>query len=103
MPATVVTGERVDLGDHDGLVASEDFGGIDPFGHQHRFQRFWGGEQYVGPLAFDSLPDGGADIAVPYHGASSHPLRVLAYPRCEIVQQRFEWADVENRDSVPAL
>ena len=78
MPATVVASEGVKLIDHDGLNVLEELSMIDLGGDQHRFERFWRGEQALGRISEDSFPFALSRVAVPAGGTSSDQREVVS-------------------------
>ena len=103
MPAAVVTGEGVHLVDDDRPQVGEQAAVLDLEADQHRFQRLRRGQQHVRRFPQDPLPRRRGDVAVPDRDPASQPPRVGFQPGQQVVQQRLERADVDDRDARPAL
>ena len=76
---------------------------LDSEADEHGFQRLGRGQQYVRRLAQDPLPRRGGDVTVPDRDSPSQPARVVLQPRQEVIQQRLQRADVDDRQAGPAL
>jgi hypothetical protein len=58
VPASIVTGESVDLVDHDGAQIREEPPPVHLDAHQHGFERLRRGEQEIRRVTKDTLPRG---------------------------------------------
>ena len=103
VPAAVVTGEGVYLIDHDGPQIGEHSAVLNPEADEHGFQRLGRGQQYVRRLPQDPLPRRGGDVTVPDGDSPSQPARVVLQPGQQVIQQRLQGADVDDRKAGPAL
>ena len=103
VPAPVVAGEGVHLVDHDRPQVRKYSPVLDPEADQHGFQRLRRGQQHVRRLAQDPLPRRCGDVTVPEGGSPSQPARVVLQPGQQVVQQRLQGADVDDRKPGPAL
>jgi hypothetical protein len=96
VPPAVVTGEGVDLVDHDSAKVAEELPVLDLGADEHRLDRLGRGEQDVGTLAQDALTRGRDDVPVPHRDAPPEPRGIRREARGEVVQQRLQRADVEH-------
>ena len=103
MPAAVVTGERVHLVHDDRPHPSEQRPVLDLEADQHGLQRLRRGQQHVRRVAQQPLPRRRAHVAVPDRGPAAQPAGVGLQPGQQVVQQRLQRADVDDRQAGPAL
>ena len=102
MPAAVVAGERVHLVHHDRPQPGEQRPVLDLEADQHGFQRLRRGQQHVRRIAQQPLPRRRAHVAVPDRGPAAQPAGVGLQPGQQVVQQRLQRADVDDRQAGPA-
>ena len=103
MPAAVVTGEGVHLVDDDRPHAGEQRPVLDLEADQHGFQRLGRGQQHVRGIAQDPLPRRGTHVTVPDRDPAAQPAGVGLQPGQQVVQQRLQRADVNDRQARPPL
>ena len=103
MPAAVVAGERVHLVHHDRPHPGEQRPVLDLEADQHGFQRLRRGQQHVRRVAQQPLPRRRAHVAVPDRGPAAQPAGVACQPGQQVVQQRLQRADVDDRQAGPSL
>ena len=76
---------------------------LNPEADEHGFQRLGRGQQYVRGLPEDPLPRRGGDVTVPDGDSPSQPARVVLQPGQQVIQQRLQGTDVDDRQAGPAL
>ncbi len=101
VPPAIVAGEGVHLVDDDHPHAAEEGPRLGGAGDQLHLQRLGRGEQEVGRVGPHPLLVSGRHVAVPHPHPASHEPEVAFQPRREVVDERFDGADVEDREAPP--
>ena len=103
MPTPIVPGKGMDLVDDDGTYICKELPRIRQGRDQHRFERFWCGQQDVRTVEDLAFADSCGGVSMPYRRGASEPTGVGSDPRLQVVQQRAQGTHVEDRRPCPRL
>ena len=103
MPAPVPGTEGMRLVHDHGSQASEQPLMVHACADEHGLERFRRGEQQVGQIGERGLATGRRGVTVPERNPSADPCAVGLQPGEQVVQQRLQRAQIDDREAVPAL